>query len=107
MIYSDGPDEDMLSAIQETIKKDEFKFLCLEQSVDHIHDIDAGDEETENEEEYLDFENFDESLCDNDRGEPTLAPRSKNTSFRGNKRLSPHSSPLDDEYYHCNKGSFI
>ncbi|KAK3848528.1 MAG: hypothetical protein J3R72DRAFT_484745 [Linnemannia gamsii] len=54
MIYSDEPDEDTLSAIQETINKDEFKSLFLEYSVGHIDDIDEDDEETEDEKKGLD-----------------------------------------------------
>ncbi|KAG0351272.1 hypothetical protein BGX24_007889, partial [Mortierella sp. AD032] len=98
MIYSDGPDEDMLSAIQETMNKDEFKSLFLEHSVDHIHDIDEDDEETEDEEEDSDFVISDASLSDNDHDKPTLTLRSMNTYFRDNDRLSPPSSPLDEEY---------
>ncbi|KAG0274927.1 hypothetical protein BGZ96_004012, partial [Linnemannia gamsii] len=108
----DGPDEDMLRAIQETMAKDEFKLLFLEHSVDHIHDIDEDDEETEDEEtedeeEDSDFEISDAALSDNDHGKPTLALRSMNTYFRDNDRLSPPTSPLDEEYYHCNRQSLI
>ncbi|KAG0364090.1 hypothetical protein BGX24_004774 [Mortierella sp. AD032] len=110
MIYSDGPDDDMLSAIQETMAKDEFKSLFLEHSIDLINDIDEDDEETEDKEEDSDFEISDASQSDNDHGEPTLALRSKNTYFRyfrDKERLSPPSSPLDEEYLHCSKESLI
>ncbi|KAG0379691.1 hypothetical protein BGX24_012141 [Mortierella sp. AD032] len=63
-IYRDEPDEDTLSAIQETINNDESKSQFLEYSVGHIDDIDEDDEETEDEKKDLDYEFSDASLLE-------------------------------------------